>query len=316
MHLNYEDTGRGIVLEENVFLASVRVSMYDPEKKDSAASIELADAKNASRRKTKVKKRVLDDAFPTTRRIASQIRDVHYRLTAALPRNGKGQQKGPRLLPSRLAESYLDQVTDLIDQFGHAADEECAAIDEIKERDRLAMGDLFKESDYPTPEIIRERFSADIAVDGLPTVKSLSAGTHTDTIKAQATDRQGQIIGTLAVQLMGRMVEHVGHLANELGKESSRIHGSLFGNVRELATDLIPAFNVMGDQALIDFGNEINTKLLRYTDDQVKNTPSIRPVLAKDAARLAKSIAQYAKSQGVTKADLPTAAQKKAAAYF
>ena len=121
MHLNYEDTGRGIVLEENVFLASVRVSMYDPEKKDSAASIELADAKNASRRKTKVKKRVLDDAFPTTRRIASQIRDVHYRLTAALPRNGKGQQKGPRLLPSRLAESYLDQVTDLIDQFGHAA---------------------------------------------------------------------------------------------------------------------------------------------------------------------------------------------------
>ena len=86
--------------------------------------------------------------------------------------------------------------------------------------------------------------------------------------------------------------------------------------MRELATDLIPAFNVMGDQALIDFGNEINSKLLRYTDDQVKNTPSIRPVLAKDAARLAKSIAQYAKSQGVTKADLPTAAQKKAAAYF
>ena len=48
--LNYENTARGIVLEENVFLASVRVSMYDPEKKDRAASIELADAKNASRR--------------------------------------------------------------------------------------------------------------------------------------------------------------------------------------------------------------------------------------------------------------------------
>jgi hypothetical protein len=316
MQINYEKTKRGVVLEEQVMLATVRVSVYPTVKRDKKASVELADSKNASRKKTRVNKGVLGDAFPETSAIAARIRSVHYRFTGELPSDGNGQAKGPRLLPARLAEQYLDQVTDLIDMFGHSADAECAAIEKWRERERISLGELFREDDYPTPEECRDRFSANVFVDGLPTVKSLSAGIHTATVQAQANDRQGQIISTLATQLMARMVEHVSHLANELGKESSRIHDSLFGNVRELATDLIPAFNVMGDQNLIDFGKDIEDKLLKYTDDQVRNTPTVRPVLASEAARLAKSIAQYAKTQGMTKADLPKPVQVKAAAYF
>ena len=310
-----KDSKRGAVLSESAMLASVRISMFNPDKKDWSASRELARDKKANDRSVKVTKRMFDECFTDTRAQASRIRNILYLYTFELPKNGGGQQKGPRVLPTRLAETFLDKVTSAIDSFHHHADDECAKLDKFAKKEQHRLGELYNADDYPTPEQVRTRFHSEVFVDGLPTIESIDAGRHSDAMQAKAHDREARVVGEVNKQLLIRMLEHVSHLANTLGKEKTKIFPSLFDNVRELVTDIIPASNINNDKEIADLCKELK-KTLRYEAGQVKASPNAKETIQKVAHKTAKKVAKSAKSAGVTKADLSKVQIAKASAYF
>ena len=308
--------GRGAVLSESAQLASVRISQFGSDKKDKQASAQLAVDKKATKRSVKVSKRMYDECFPKTRRQASRLRnDILYNYTFALPMNGGGQQKGPRLLPTKLAETFLDDITSAIDDFHNYADEECAKLDEWQDRERERLGDLYKESDYMSSEDVRSKFHAEVFVDGLPTIENINAGRHSDRMKAQASERESRMVTEVNKQLLIRMLEHVSHLANTLDKEKTKIFPSLIDNVRDLVEVIIPASNINDDPEINDLCESMK-KTLRYTADQIKATPSAKKAIQATASKVAKQIGKSAKTAGVTKDDLSTVQQTKASAYF
>ena len=310
--MKMQTTKRGVVLSENAMFASVHISMFNTLVKDGDKARELAHANDAAVGSTKVRKKILTDAFPRTTRAASRVRSIFYHHTFPLPKNGGGQQKGPQILPTKIAEPFISQVTEAIDDFHHAADKECTALPRWIESEKIRLGRMFKESDYPTPIEARDQFYASVSVDGLPSIESINAGAHTKTMKAQATDRQDNIIDEVKRQLLIRLLEAVSHVANECKKEKGKIYPSLLGNVRELI-DLIPSCNIDDDQELNDLVSEAK-KILRYSDDQIKATPTAKDFVAGQAAKVAKSVGQAAKQAGVK--TLPKSCQQKSAQYF
>ena len=316
MHISNPNNGRGVVLSDAAQLASVRISQFGSDKKDKQASNQLAIDKKATKRSVKVSKRMYDECFPKTRRQASRIRnDILYNYTFALPMNGGGQQKGPRLLPTKLAESFLDEVTSAIDTFHNYADEECAKLDEWQDRERERLGDLYRESDYMSGEDVRSKFHAEVFVDGMPTIESINAGHHSDRMKAKAAERESRMVSEVNKQLLIRMLENVSHMANTLDKEKTKIFPSLFDNVRELVEVIIPAANI-NDDAEINELCESMKKTLRYNAGEVKAAAGAKKSIQSAAKKAAKQIGKAAKDAGITKADLSTQQQAKASAYF
>lgn len=314
--MNIKKTTRGAVLSEAAMLTSVRISMFNPLRDDREASRELAHTKGASTRRVKVKKRIFDNCFPKTRQQAAFIRNgIMYKYTFELPKNGGGQQKGPRLLPTRIAEKFLDEITSAMDDFNHYADEECADLEKYLDSERESFGDLFKETDYSWIQSIRNTFNVEVAVDPIPSVEGINVGRHNDRMRAQSAERQSKMIAEMNKQLLATMLEHVSHVANVLDKDRTCIFPSLLGNVRELVQDIIPACNVNDDPEITSLCNDLK-KVLRYNDDQIKNSESAKKMIQKVAKSTAKKVAKAAKDAGVTKDDLTTTCRKKAASYF
>jgi len=313
--MKIESTKRGAVLSEAAMLASVRVSMFNTLVRDDAVSRELAITKDAKVGSTKVKKRILDNAFPRTQRAASRIRSTLYLFTFPLPKNGGGQQKGPQVLPTKIAEKFLNEITAAIDDFHHRADEECTVLPRWIESEKIRLGKMFKESDYPTPEQARDQFHAEVFVDGLPTIESINAGAHTAKMQAQANDRQSKMVGEIKRELLRRLLEHASHVANECAKEKGKIFPSLLGNVRDLVEEFIPAGNIDDDPELKELAKQAR-KMLKYSDAQIRETPSAREYTASAARNVAKATSKAAKDAGVTKATLSKTCQQKSASYF
>jgi DNA-binding phage protein len=313
--MKLKQTKRGVVLSEAAMLASVRVSMFNTLVRDVAVSRQLAMEKDAKVGSIKVKKDILDNAFPRTQRAASRIRAALYLFTFPLPKNGGGQQKGPRLLPTKIAEKFLNEVTAAIDDFHHRADEECTVLPRWIESEKIRLGKMFKETDYPTPKQARAQFHAEVSVDGLPTIESINAGAHTAKMQAQADERQSKMVGEIKRELLRRLLEHASHVANECAKEKGKIFPSLLGNVRDLVEEFIPAGNIDDDPELKELAQQAR-KILRFTDAQIRETPSAREYTASAARNVAEATSKAAKDAGVTRATLSKTCQQKSASYF
>jgi hypothetical protein len=313
--MNVEQTERGTVLSEQVMLASVHVSQGSKKVRDLTHASKLAAQEDADNDLVNVTTSLLNKAFPRSTKLAGLIYAAHRTLTFQLPRNGGGQMKGPGVLANKLAERYLDEITDLINQFDTAADEECEALPAFVSKERHRLGKMFDFTNYPDPDTMRERFGASVHLDGLPKVESISAGSYTQSQQSMAQEKQDQIADSMGKQILIRLLEHVSHMANVTGKENGKVFNSLLGNVRELAEVIIPCCNVNNDPELTKIAADLR-KVLVYSDDQIRNAPTARQHVAKESAKVAAKIGEYAKAQGVTKADLTATAQQKAASYF
>lgn len=314
--MEMKQTKRGTVLSEQVMFAHVHVHQGSKTARDHESALRLAEAENADADLVNVSTALLKNAFPRSTYFANQIYQAHKRWTFRLPSNGGGQIKGPGILPTRLAEPYLDEISDLITQYEHASDEECASLPKYIQREKARLGAMFDPSMYPQrPEHMRCKFGASVHLDGLPKVEDLNAGAHTASQQAQAREREDAIANSIGKQILMQLLEHVAHLANVLDKEKGKIFPSLFDNVTQLVDVVIPCCDVASDPELDGIVKELR-RVLIYDAKQVKATPSARKHVANGAKKIAKKIGATAKDRGINKSEMSQTVQNKVKAYF
>ena len=314
--MKIEQTKRGVVISEQVMLASVHIHQGSKKITDHEAGAKLANGSGADSDLVTVSTSLLGKAFPRSTSIANLIYATHKKWTFRMPSNSGGQMKGPAVLATRLAEQYVAEMTSLIDEFNTTADEECEALPAFIAREQHRLGHLFKREAYPaSPEAIRHRFGATFHLDGLPRVDDINAGVHTASQQAQAQARQDEIVSDMGKQILVKMLEHVSHLANVLSKDKAKIFPSLFDNVTDLIEVIVPCCNIAGDPEIESIAKDLKA-VMRYNADQVKGTESAKAHVAKGASRVAKKLGQVVKDRGVAKSDLSKTVQSKVKAYF
>lgn len=305
-----KNTSRGAVLSEQAMLCSVSISRASDFIVDKRTGDDIAKQKNASRRATHVRKRILDGAFPATQHASSRIRDIYYQYTFELPRSGGGQSRGPRLLPVATAERFLDEIGVAIESFNSCADRECDALPEFVARSTGRLGDLYSADEFPSSEQAREKFNATVSLDGLPSVEHINAGKHQTAVVAEAQKRQAAISSSVTKQLLVRVLENTAHLADKL-ESGGKIFDSVFTNLRD-ALDIADASDIDGDPQLATLVRRARRALV-YTPDQVRNAKSARQHTAKIAQDVASLAGQAVRDSGAV---VTKSVAKKASAYL
>ena len=297
-HSMIKKTARGSVLQENAFFANIRIAKFSPFKTDKMRSRELAKDANADQDAVSVKKRIFSKAFDAKlTALESEMRSVHYLYTFEIPSEGGKQTRGPRIISAKAVEVYLLQQTDLIDRYQHEADKVVEEYESKLDAQRMRLGDLFKESDYPHPDIVREGYHADVWIDAIPAVENIDAGRFTDSQRAKADQRQTDAVENVTRELLERLRDGTSKIRDKMDKviadpDKTRIHDSLFDSMKELVDDIIPVCNIEGSAELEELADDVR-KLTRFNTDAVRTTSSAQVAIAKEAKAIESKFDDY-----------------------
>ncbi|HEX7213660.1 MAG TPA: hypothetical protein VF578_05585 [Methylomirabilota bacterium] len=153
-----------VCLPERSILVSLRISEWRGRRRDKKVTHDVAlqhgaDTKTAGiYTKALVPKKFLSKLDAIT----SQARTLHYELT--LPWLDDGQ----RILPIDLHLDYMEKIRELRSKFETAVAEFLGAYDEAKAAARTSLGDLYRESDYPSLARLETAFAFAVKLQPLP----------------------------------------------------------------------------------------------------------------------------------------------------
>ena len=274
-------------------LANVSITSWSAKQYDRALSRQTATSDNAKEDAVKAEKILAPkSALAAIKKAEGAIRTFH--LAQTLP----WINRGPSLLPAKNFFRYRDGIAPLIAQYEATADDFCggpyiALFEAAKDR----MGDLFDAYDYPTPDLIRKRYSAAVDFQPLPDGGDfrldLDAGTE-QALKDDCNARVAKAEGMAMDALYDRAYEAVNHMATFLKgydpKGGSRMWPSLVGNVKAIA-ELMPLMNVANDPKLDQFAKEIMADLAGYDTEDLKKDEALRGAVIIKAEHIASAIA-------------------------
>ena len=271
-------------LKEKVMVVNLSISQWTARKYDEKVSHEVEtihNAKEAGRfNKILLQSKVLKDIAKT----ATKARLFHYENTLPWGDNGD------RILP---CEKYFDYVTSIGNlkmeyvQFVDTFIEEYA---EEKEKAKVRLNTMYKESDYPDPQRLRKKF--DIIVSFMPIAESDDLRVNlsdsvTDKIKKQITVDLQNRVEACTIELLDRLKTAVGHMAETLQEPDKIFRDSLVENIQTL-TETLPLLNFNNDERVneaIDL-----CKSLIIDADALRYNRKIRKEYAKKAAQILENI--------------------------
>jgi len=228
-------------LAESCVKVQVTIKTYSGIKADTRARNELADIKDANQQLVKVSKHLLDpDYLKPVIKIGKQFRNqVVYKHT--LPwidaddqvlGGGKSYvsydrqvKKGEwRILPSTKLEWFEEQLKKYIKEFNDAVQEiidgYSDAIEKMK-AEETGLGDLFKESDYLSPDQLRDRYVFEKDVQGINEFNAddiriqISEGVKTN-IVVTAQEREKSVRENADKDTAKKLVKGIKRLADAL----------------------------------------------------------------------------------------------------
>ena len=204
------------------------------------------------------------------------------------------KDNGDRLLGRRIYMQFIEEHERLVKLFNTEADTFAfTTYPAYRARAQFRMAGLFKASDYPTPEVVRAKFYANLEVDAvtdpshfLVKLDSEQQQRIREQMEANLNTRLTAAMGKVWQQLADA-VEHYAMRMKET-KEGGRLYSSTKDNLMQLC-DLLPGLNILGDPNLTKMGKEIKKRLEGFDIEEMKK-PKTGAVLKSAAAAEADEI--------------------------
>jgi hypothetical protein len=276
-------------LSRKATLVAVVISQWTARKLDKRVTDEVNRTHGASEDAGRYNKLLIEaKRLEAINGIVSQARKLHYTLTKPWC------DEGLRILPNVLHAQFADAFRKLKRDFDRAADEFCREYPRFVEERKRALNGLFNPSDYPSPEIIRDKFKLETKTFPVPDADDfrsdvLDADTIDD-IKRELAETSDTVLHDAMKDSAGQITKIVGHMAEKLktynggkgGEKKSFFTDSLVEHVRELA-DLLPAFNLTNDPAFDQIAKRIKAELCVEDADTLRKNDAARAVVQKSA---------------------------------
>jgi len=282
-------------------LAALTIKAWTGSKLDKRVSQDVAaregadnDAGNYS------KKLVAKDALAEIKAISGEARTKHYEYT--LP----WSQDGARILPSAMHAKYAADMRGLQDRFELAVKGFLNDYEGQIELAQRRLGGMFSEADYPSQQDIEGKFAWEINIMPIPSGNDFRVSLSQDMTNAIRQDieaKTGKAVQDATRSLFERVSKTITHMAESLEeygeviengkvKKINPFRDSVVGNIQELV-DLLPALNITGDKALTTLTEEIKTRLLNASAQDLREDPAYRRKVAKDARKVLEDMEGY-----------------------
>ena len=268
---------------ERALLVVLKISAWSGRKFDGMVTKEVHDSKAAASDSGRYNKYLLAGGalhLEGINRAKTKLREMHYRET--LPWL---DSRGQRLLPTANHERYIQAYATLADQFESTVINLVANWDESVECARVHLGSMFQPQEYPSRGEIASKFSIGVRFFPLPATGDFRLELPGDVIEQVRRDTQEQCAEAAKIALQDawqRLSERVEHMADKLGDPEGVFRDTLISSAAE-TIDALKRLNITDDPTLEAYRLEAETKLLRYSADDLRDDDSARAETARAA---------------------------------
>jgi hypothetical protein len=280
-------------------LASLKIRIWSCKKLDTDATNEVhaknhADAGSGAYRKNLLPK----DALAAVVKAAGEARTYHHINT--LP----WLDDGARLLPNKHYLPFAEKFRELREAFEAAVSDLLRAYPAHQEQARQSLGALYDESDYPSTDVLADKFSFEVVINPVPDADDLRVEigeVELAAVKAAIETRAQEGMELAVRSCFERVAKNVGHMVSKLnefapsdgdGRAQGIFRDSLVENVRQLA-ETLPMLNVSNNALIQEVADRIKTDLTTYDAKSLRDNATIRQDVAIKAQAILDQVSDY-----------------------
>lgn len=272
-------TNQTLDLRSRAMLATLNISVWNPKKKDTAATLETLIKHGASREAGAFVKNLLPEgAIERVKKAEGVLRSLFYKHT--LP----WRDDGIRILPSAAWEDFSNDEREAHREFDTAVGEFLVNYDAHRNKARVALNGLFNESDYPPVEVVRTKFGVRVSWFPLPDSTDFRVDLPQEIRDQLGAEIDSSVKDSMKVAndaLYERLSDALGRVVERLDDGDKVFRNTLITNLRDLCVQ-IPKLNVMGDETILRLVGKAE-KIANLEPDQIRADETVRQTAHKTA---------------------------------
>lgn len=281
-------------VKESVMLVTFSIHQWYPKKQDRKAAKQLADFHNIDpERMGSVYKNLIN--LDTIKPLQQRCRKLRLQVQDMTAPWSHG---GTLALPADLYMNFTEMLREGIQEIDVLADKFAVEYEKERELAREQLNGLFNADDYPSPHIVRNRFSIDYSFEPVPSIEDVRVWGLADDDAKQMEDALRQDIEHKMMQAQQNVVERVEKMALEFidkvngyhdkvqRDEPTKLYDTAIQNLRDIIDVVLNGLNFTGDAELAKCARELGKAISKTNIDKLKNSASEREekVAAVDAA--------------------------------
>ncbi|MBC9909105.1 DUF3150 domain-containing protein [Chitinophaga varians] len=274
-------------LLENALLVNLKINQWTARRHDKQVSREIEIEHNSHNAGRFNKILINEDEMRKIQKVASAARTYLYDNT--LP----WSDGGDRLLPATNYFAFVGEFRTFKDQYEEAVSAFILKYDTLIEEARVRLNGMFRENDYPPITALQTKFN--IGITFMPLSDLTDFRLQIDQKEVEKIKGQMQIeietrIKEATQNIWERIRIAVGHMAEQLSKDDSKIHSSLVSNMLELI-ELLPRLNFTSDDEITDTIDSM--KQLIVPVESLRTNKDLRRVKANEAQRIFDKVSEF-----------------------
>jgi len=271
-------------INSRALLVNLSISTWSARKFDRAISDEIAAQHNAARDAVRANKALIQgDSYKALIRAAQAARTAHYFHSLAW------SDEGWRLLPTANHTAYTDELRALQGQFQTALAEFVRDYPRLQEIARARLNGMYKDSDYPHPAAIADRFRISTEFTPVPAAGDFRLDELTadelQRVEQSVTNRVEQATASAVADAWRRLHEVVSAMRERLAQPDAVFRDSLVNNARDVV-EVLGRLNVTGDSNLEAMRAKVAADLTQYEPQELRDAPAIREQTAARAGEI------------------------------
>lgn len=261
---------------KNCVLVSLNINAWEGHQLDKTVSREVADAKNVTDNSMcRLRKSLLPRVEVVLRlhRIMNSARTFHYKNTR------EWMHDGPRILMTKNVSHYMQGMRQIKANFEQAVLDMLAQMDDLKELAKANLGELYKESDYPSVDTLRHRYQMDYKMQPLPvSTELLDLGIATEDAKELQAKLEADMAETFeraSRRNWEDLYERLERLYKKLSDEEAVVTAPALKAVQDMA-EMLPRLNVTNDPKLEALSQRLQHSLGGLSAASLRHNPDTR----------------------------------------
>lgn len=272
-------------LSRRALLVSLNISQWTGRKIDSKATATVVLNHHTELAAGSYHKKLLPKASELDKIacVVSKTRKFFYDNT--LP----WMSDGTRIISAKNHLKFSTEIRKLKSEFETAVKEFSVAYPKLKIDAEKALGDLYKNAEYPV--YIDDKYSFEVSYLPMPDVKDFRIQVS-ELEKKEFETKLEQIEIKAMRDVWSRLHTVIKNAADKLAKPDSIFRDSLLENITEL-TAILPMLNISDDAELDKVSLEINTLVGKIRPDQIRDSKKERENAALELSKIEKNLSSF-----------------------
>ncbi len=287
------------LISSKAMLAHVSISQWSARKLDRKVTTEVNRDHNAAADAGRYNKSLLAaDALKAITTVANAARNDHYFMT--LP----WLDDGARILSAMAFEKYSETMLEHKGRFETEVRKFLANYDSYVRQAEMRLGDMFKETDYPSVIQLQHKFGFETTLTPVPSQEDFRVDISeaaADKIRREIESRANEATDKAIKDCFERIHEVTSKMAERLNGYEPGVNGtpskgvfrdSLVENVRSLV-EILPSLNITNNPDLDDIARQMHSELCRTDAADLRESDGHRAVVGQAAKEIADRVSTF-----------------------